>query len=314
MLFAIVDIFLLKGSVDYNLLNFFSFSNKTQLLLWICFFISLSVKVPLFPFHIWLPEAHVEAPTVGSVILAGVLLKMGTYGILRFIIPIFPFANWYFGSLVQILTFLAIVYVSIITLCQIDLKKLIAYSSVAHMGYAVIAAFVLKEEAIQSSILLMLNHGLVSSALFLMIGIVYDRYKTRILFYFQALYKVMPLFTILSFLIILANISFPGTSSFFAEFLIMYSLVLFNKYLAFYNSIGLLFSGIYSFWLFNRIFYGLFSTYLRRYSDITLRELLVIIPLLILVFIFPFYSEFVYNVLEFSSKNLLQLNYYNFMF
>jgi NADH:ubiquinone oxidoreductase subunit 4 (subunit M) len=239
---------------------------------------------------------------------------MGTYGLLRFIIPIFPFANWYFGSIVQILTFLAIVYISIVTLCQIDLKKLIAYSSVAHMGYAVIASFVLKEEGIQASILLMLNHGLVSSLLFLMIGILYDRYKTRILFYFQALYKAMPVFTLLSFLSILANISFPGTSSFFAEFLIMYSLVLFNKYLAFYNSIGLLFSGIYSFWLFNRIFYGIFSNYIRQYSDVTFRELLVMLPLIFLVFIFPFYSTFVYNMLEFASKHILQLNLYNFVY
>ncbi len=309
MLFNILYIYIYNGSTDFSILVESLFSYNAQLIMWLFFFISLSVKVPLFPFHIWLPEAHVEAPTIGSVLLAGVLLKMGTYGLLRFVIPVFPFANWYFSTFVQILCFLAIIYISVVTLCQIDLKKLIAYSSVAHMGYAVIALFTFSEEGVFSSIFLMLNHGIVSSLLFFIIGVLYDRYKTRLLFYFQSLSKYMPLFSTIVFLAMVANIGFPGTSSFVAEFLIMISLISFNKFLAFLNGIGLIFSAFYSFWIYNRLFFGPSTHYFSIFSDISSREFFVLFPFIINIFFFGIYPMPVYNYLDFSIKMLLQYSF-----
>jgi len=307
MLFAIVYLFLSFGTVDFFSLSIFDIPFKLQLLLWACFFISLSVKVPLFPFHIWLPEAHVEAPTIGSVILAGVLLKMGTYGLLKILLPLFPFGHWYFGIIVQILSFISIVYISVVTLCQVDLKKLVAYSSVAHMGYATIAVFILSEEALKSSFFLMLNHGLVSSALFLLVGILYDRYKTRVLYYYSCLNKLMPFFGWFVFMLFLANASFPGTSSFFSEFLLIYSFVDYNIYLCFYNCLGLLFSGIYSFWLYNRTFNGIFiDKFLLLYSDLCLREFLYLFPFVVLVFFYSFYGFFFFGVFDFSILYLVE--------
>lgn len=183
MLIAIFLIFLHEGSTDFQVLYSGLFSYDLQLLLWFCFFVSLAVKIPLFPVHIWLPEAHVEAPTIGSVILAGVLLKMGTYGMLRFVVPLFSFGNFYFNPMVFILSFMSIYYVSIITFCQVDLKKLIAYSSVAHMGYVTLGLFTYNFIGLQGSVFLMLSHGVVSSLLFFLIGIIYDRYKTRLIFF-----------------------------------------------------------------------------------------------------------------------------------
>jgi NADH-quinone oxidoreductase subunit M len=306
MLFNIFYIFLKNGSTDFILLTQSTFTYNIQLVLWFFFFLSLSVKVPLFPFHIWLPEAHVEAPTVGSVILAGVLLKMGTYGLLRFVIPLFPFANWYFSSIIQILSFLAIFYISVITLCQIDLKKLIAYSSVAHMGYSVISLFTFNEEGLFSSVFLMLNHGIVSSLLFFTIGVIYDRYKTRLFFYFNSLSKFMPIFSIIVFLSMIANIGFPGTSSFIAEFLIMISLISFNKIIAFLNGIGLIFSAFYSFWIYNRLFFGPTNNFLVIFSDVSKREMSYLFPLLFLIFFFGIYPVYIYSILDSSLKFLIQ--------
>jgi NADH-quinone oxidoreductase subunit M len=310
MLFNIFYIFFKNGTTDFNILSQSTFTYNLQLVLWFFFFLSLSVKVPLFPFHIWLPEAHVEAPTVGSVLLAGILLKMGTYGLLRFVIPLFPFANWYFSGIIQILTFLAIFYISVITLCQIDLKKLIAYSSVAHMGYSVISLFTFNEEGFFSSIFLMLNHGIVSSLLFFIIGVFYDRYKTRLYFYFNSLSKYMPLFSIIVFLAMIANIGFPGTSSFIAEFLIMISLISYNKFIAFLNGIGLIFSAFYSFWIYNRLFFGPTNNFLIVFSDLSKREFNFLLPLLLLVFFFGIYPLPVYNILDISIKNLIQFSFF----
>lgn len=314
MLFNILYIYIQKGTTDFSLFFQSTFPFQIQIILWLFFFISLSVKIPLYPLHIWLPEAHVEAPTVGSVILAGVLLKMGTYGLLRFVIPVFPFANWYFSTIVQILSFLAIVYVSVITLCQIDLKKLVAYSSVAHMGYATIALFVFNEEGFFSSTFLMLNHGVVSSLLFFIIGIVYDRYKTRLLYYFQALSKYMPIFAWIVFCAMLANIGFPGTSSFIAEFLIMISLISFNKILAFLNAIGLIFSAFYSFWIYNRIFFGPTNSILTLYSDVSFREFAYLIPFVVLIFVFGIFPNIIFENIDFTLSLILQNSYLNFIY
>lgn len=272
----------------------------------------MSVKIPLFPFHIWLPEAHVEAPTIGSVILAGVLLKLGTYGLLRFIVPLSPIANWYFGTLVQILCFLAIVYISLITLCQIDLKKLIAYSSVAHMGYATIALFSFNDEGVISSIFLMSNHGIVSSLLFLIVGVVYDRYKTRIFFYYQTLFKYMPLFSFVCFWAMLANIGFPGTSSFVAEFLIMVSIFTFSKLITFCLGLGLIFSASYSFWIYNRIFFASANNKIVFFSDVSFREFFVSFTLILPIFIFGIFPFFIIDTININVGILYQNSFSKF--
>jgi proton-translocating NADH-quinone oxidoreductase chain M len=314
MLFNIFYICIQKGTTDFSLFFQSMFPMHMQLILWMFFFIALSVKIPLYPLHIWLPEAHVEAPTIGSVILAGVLLKMGTYGLLRFVIPVFSFANWYFSSLVQILSVLAIVYISVVTLCQIDLKKLVAYSSIAHMGYATIALFVFNIEGFLSGTFLMLNHGIVSSLLFFIIGILYDRYKTRLFYYFQGLNKVMPMFSWIVFCAVLANIGFPGTSSFVVEFLVMISLISFNKILTFLNAIGLIFSAFYSFWVYNRVFFGQSNSLLCFFSDITFREFSYLIPFVFLVFFFGIKPNLVFESIDFALSLFLQNSFFNFLF
>jgi proton-translocating NADH-quinone oxidoreductase chain M len=200
----------------------------------------------MVPFHIWLPEAHAEAPTAGSVILAGVLLKMGGYGFLRFSIPMFPIATIYFTPLIYTLSLVATIYASLTTLRQIDLKKIIAYSSIAHMGFVTIGIFTLNTQGIEGSIILMLSHGLVSSALFLCIGVLYDRYKTRILKYYSGLTQVMPLFTIFFFFFSFSNIGFPGTSSFIGELLVLVGAFQSNIFLTFLTSLSIILSACYS--------------------------------------------------------------------
>jgi len=201
------------------------FSPNEQLFLWFSFFASFSVKIPILPFHIWLPEAHVEAPTTGSVLLAGILLKLGIYGFLRFSLPLFPFASLYFLPLVYSIAILGILYSSLVTLRQIDLKKIVAYASIGHMNFVLLGLFSFSLEGLIGSMYIMLSHGFISSALFSTIGMLYDRHHSRILFYYRGLAHVMPLFAFFFFFFNLANSSFPGTSSFLGEFLILLPLL-----------------------------------------------------------------------------------------
>lgn len=200
----------------------------------------------MVPFHIWLPEAHAEAPTAGSVILAGILLKMGGYGFLRFSLPLFPFASVYFTPLIFVLSLTAVIYASFTTLRQIDLKKIIAYSSVSHMGFVTIGIFSLNIQGLEGSILLMLSHGLVSSALFLCVGFLYDRYKTRIIKYYSGLVQVMPLFTVFSLLFFFSNLGFPGTSSFVGEILVLIGVFQVSSSAAFLAAVGTILAAAYS--------------------------------------------------------------------
>lgn len=201
----------------------------------------------MFPFHIWLPEAHVEAPTAGSVILAGLLLKLGTYGFLRFSLLLFPYGCVYFSPLVYTMCILAVIYTSITTIRQIDLKKIIAYSSIGHMNFVILGLFAVNMQSLSGSIYLMLSHGIVSSALFICVGLLYDRYHTRIIFYYRGLVQFMPLFAIFFFFFSIANVSFPGTSSFVGELLILLGLFEINAFVAFLACIGVIFGVIYSF-------------------------------------------------------------------
>lgn len=282
MLLAILLIYFQTGSTDLQILYTTQFSESRQILLWCGFFASFAVKVPMVPVHIWLPEAHVEAPTAGSVILAGILLKLGTYGFLRFSIPMLPYACIYFTPLIYTMSIVAIIYTSLTTLRQIDLKKIIAYSSVAHMNFVTIGLFCLNAQGISGSILLMLSHGLVSPALFLCAGVLYDRHKTRLLRYYAGCARTMPLFAILFVFFTMANISLPGTSSFIGEFLVLTGAYQNNSFVAFMAATGMVLGAAYGLWLCNRVLYGLVKPYyIAQFSDISRREFFMFLPFVV---------------------------------
>jgi proton-translocating NADH-quinone oxidoreductase chain M len=290
MLLAILLIFFQAGSTDFQTLLQTSFSEERQILLWVAFFASFAVKVPMVPVHIWLPEAHVEAPTAGSVILAGILLKLGTYGFLRFSIPFFPDASSYFLGLVYVLSLVAILYASLTTLRQADMKKVIAYSSVAHMGYVTLGLFSNNLPGIEGSLLLMLSHGIVSSALFLCVGMVYERTHTRLLAYYGGSAQTMPLFSIFLFLFTLGNMSLPGTSSFIGEFLILAGVFSTNTSVGVVAASGMIFGTAYSIWLFNRIAFGnLKPLSLERFADLNRREVAILFPFAFTMIALGFY-------------------------
>jgi NADH-quinone oxidoreductase subunit M len=293
MLISIFAIYLHCGTTDIQLLWNSSFSEERENLFWIFFFLAFAVKIPIFPFHIWLPEAHVEAPTEGSVLLAGVLLKLGTYGILRFLFPIFPNATIYFSPLVLLLSSLAIFYTSLTTLRQIDIKRIVAYSSVSHMNMCVLGLFTFDPVAISGSILLMVGHGLVSGGLFFLIGILYNRFNTKIIKYYSGLVQLMPIYAFLFFFFTISNMSMPATSNFIGEFLIL-SGIFFKKniYCLIISSIGIFVGTIYSIWLYNKIHFGLLNT--ERYKkvlDISLTELFIFIPIIIHIVWIGVYPE-----------------------
>lgn len=307
MLLAIIVIYFEAGSTDLSVLLTTSFSSEKQKILWIAFFASFAVKIPMIPVHIWLPEAHVEAPTAGSVILAGILLKLGGYGFLRFSIPMFPDATVYFTPLVYTMSVIAVIYTSLTTLRQIDLKKIIAYSSVAHMGFVTLGLFSLNVQGIEGAILLMLSHGLVSSALFLCVGVLYDRYHTRLIKYYGGLAQTMPLFAILFLFFILGNLSLPGTSSFIGEFLVLAGLFQSNTTIAFLASTGIILGAAYSIWLYNRVAFGPLTTeYIHIYMDITKREFFIFSPFVLLILIMGILPEIFLNPMHASVTHLIE--------
>ena len=308
MLLAIFLIYFEAGTTDFQLLLSAPFSEKRQLVLWIAFFASFAVKVPMVPFHIWLPEAHVEAPTAGSVILAGILLKMGTYGLLRFSLSLFPSGSLYFTPLVYTLSVIAVVYTSITTLRQIDLKKIIAYSSVAHMGFVTIGIFSLNLQGIEGSLLIMLSHGFVSSALFLCIGVLYDRHHTRMIKYYTGVCQMMPVYSILFLFFSIANLGFPGMSSFSGEFLTLVGAFSSNTLVSLIASLGMVLSAAYSLWLCNRILFGqLRVVYVSNYFDINKREFAVLSPLVVCTLWMGCYPEVFLDVMHVSVSNILEM-------
>nr|YP_010165727.1 NADH dehydrogenase subunit 4 [Imasa heleensis]QRR29740.1 NADH dehydrogenase subunit 4 [Imasa heleensis] len=308
MLLAILVIYYSVGTTDIQTILNFEFSYERQLILWIAFFASFAIKIPMVPFHIWLPEAHVEAPTAGSVILAGVLLKLGGYGFLRFSLPLFPDATIYFIPLVYSMSVIAVVYSSLTTLRQIDLKKIIAYSSVAHMSYVTLGIFSLNIEGIEGSILLMLSHGLVSSALFLCVGILYDRHHTRIIKYYSGITQTMPVYSVLFLFFTLANISLPGTSSFVGEFLVLVSIFNNNTVIAFLAALGIILGAGYAMWLYNRVAFGKINVnYINPFKDINLIEISMLIPLLVMVLVMGIYPSIFLDTMHLSVYNLVEL-------
>ena len=307
MLSAVIYIYSVKGTTDLLILWFTNFSYQSQLILWFLFFFGLAVKIPMVPFHIWLPEAHAEAPTTGSVILAGVLLKLGGYGFLRFTLPLFPTACLYFSPLIFLLSLIAIIYGSLTTLRQIDLKKIIAYSSISHMGFVTLGIFSLNVNGIEGSIILMLSHGVISSAMFFCIGILYDRYGTRILKYYGGLVQVMPLFVVFFMFFSFSNISFPGTSSFIGEFLILLGISKISLLLTFLSLLGIIFSASYAIWLLNRISFGSLKTFYSLYfQDISRKEFFILILLGFNVLWLGIYPNSFLNLIHFSSFSLFQ--------
>nr|QHD46966.1 Nad4 [Anthoceros agrestis] len=307
MLLAILFIFFQTGTTDLRILLTTEFSERRQILLWIAFFASFSVKVPMVPVHIWLPEAHVEAPTAGSVILAGILLKLGTYGFLRFSIPMFPEATFFFIPFICTLSVIAIIYTSLTTVRQIDLKKMIAYSSVAHMNFVTIGMFSLNIQGIEGSILLMLSHGLVSSALFLCVGALYDRHKTRLVKYYGGLVSIMPIFCTIFLFFTLANMSLPGSSSFIGEFLILIGAFQRNSLVATLAALGMILGAAYSLWLYNRVVFGNFKpNFLKKFSDLNRREVLIFLPFIVGVIWMGVYPEVFLECMHTSVSNLVQ--------
>jgi NADH-quinone oxidoreductase subunit M len=284
MLLALVAMYYLAGTTDIPTLMHHAFPPETQRWLWLALFASFAVKVPMWPVHTWLPDAHVEAPTAGSVILAGVLLKLGAYGFLRFSVPMLPEASAFFTPLVYVLSAVAVVYTSLVALAQEDMKKTIAYSSVAHMGYVTAGIFTATVQGVQGAVFQMLSHGIVSGGLFLIVGVVYDRLHTHVINRFSGLVNRMPVYAAIFMLFMLASVGLPGTSGFIGEFLSMLGAFQVNTWLAFFLCTGIILGAAYMLWLYRRIIFGkLDKADLMNILDLSPREIALFVPLGLLI-------------------------------
>jgi len=306
MMLAIMAMFWQAGTTDIPTLMEYDFPVGMQQWLWLAFFASFAVKMPMWPVHTWLPDAHVEAPTAGSVILAAVLLKMGGYGFLRFSLPMFTDASIYFQPFVFWLSAIAIVYTSLVALMQEDIKKLIAYSSVAHMGYVTMGIFAMNPEGIQGGIFQMLSHGLVSGALFLCVGVVYDRMHTREISAYGGLVNNMPKYAVVFLILTMANVGLPGTSGFVGEFLTLLGVFQVNTLVALVATTGVILSAAYALWLYRRVIYGaLTKESLKSLLDLSGREKAIIYPLVALVILFGVYPAPLLDVTAASVDALI---------
>ncbi|MCF6328217.1 MAG: NADH-quinone oxidoreductase subunit M [Henriciella sp.] len=280
MLAAVIYIYLTAGTSDIVLLEAFQFDTNAQTWLWLAFFASFAVKLPMWPVHTWLPDAHVQAPTAGSVILAAVLLKMGGYGLLRFSLPMFPDASMLFQPFVFALSVIAIIYASLVAWRQTDMKKLIAYSSVAHMGFVTLGIFSFPEIGVQGAIYQMISHGLISGALFLIVGVVYDRMHTREIAAYGGLVKRMPIYAGLFMLFTMANVGLPGTSGFVGELLTMVGAFQVSTWAAAGAALGVIFSAVYMLTLYRRVVFGpMINPELETIQDVNMKEMITLIPL-----------------------------------
>nr|UXN44175.1 NADH dehydrogenase subunit 4 [Navicula sp.] len=311
MLLAIIYIYYQVGTTDYEMLLTFSFSELEQKFLWFAFFLAFAGKVPMVPVHLWLPEAHVEAPTAGSVILAGVLLKLGTYGLIRYSLPLFPNASFFFTPFVYTIAVIGIIYTSFTAIRQSDFKRIIAYTSIAHMNLVILGIFSFNSIGLEGAIFQSLSHGFVASALFLVIGIVYDRYHTRVVKYYSGLASVMPIYVSIFLFFTMANISFPGTSSFIGEFLILTGSFKCSTIVTFLGATGVILGGAYSLWLLNRIAFGNMKVqYCAKFLDLNKREFTCFLPLILGTLFLGILPNIVLSSIHNSVNCLIEIIYF----
>ena len=311
MLVAIISIYWITGTTDVEKLYELGIQVEYQNLLWLAFFSSFAVKTPMWPVHTWLPDAHVEAPTVGSVLLAAILLKMAGYGFIRFSLGLFPIASENFTMFVYVLSLIAIIYTSLVALMQEDMKKLIAYSSVAHMGFVTLGIFTMTQQGIEGSIFQMISHGLVSAALFLSVGVVYERHHTRLINKYGGLVSIMPRYAIVFMVFTLGALGLPGTTGFIGEFLILMGAFEKNILVAMIASLGVILGAAYMLWLFKRVVFGKINNQeLKSMKDLKTFEIITLSALVIPILFFGFYPEPLMNSIEASVENTL--NMYNF--
>ena len=308
MLIAIISIYWIAGTTDITYLYSIGIDEKYQYLLWLAFFSSFAVKTPMWPVHTWLPDAHVEAPTAGSVLLAAILLKMAGYGFIRFSVGLFPIASEYFVPLIYFLSLVAIIYTSFVALMQEDIKKLIAYSSVAHMGFVTLGIFTFTQQGLEGSIFQMISHGLVSAALFLSVGVIYERMHTRLISNYGGLVSVMPKYSIVLMVFTLGAIGLPGTSGFIGEFLILVGTFKKSFLVATIASLGVILAAAYMLWLYKRIIFGeILKNELKKMKDLNKSEIFILSSLVFSIIFFGFYPEPLLSTIEISINNLIEV-------
>ena len=311
MLIAIISIYWITGTTDFVEIYNQGIDFKYQKLLWLAFFSSFAVKTPMWPVHTWLPDAHVEAPTAGSVILAAILLKMAGYGFIRFSLGLFPNASEYFIPLVFFLSLVAIIYTSLVALMQEDMKKLIAYSSVAHMGFVTLGIFTFTQQGIEGSIYQMISHGLISAALFFCVGVLYDRMHTRLINQYGGIVSIMPRFAILFMIFTLGAVGLPGTTGFVGEFLILIGVFKKTFLVAVIASLGVILAAAYMLWLYKRVVFGeIQNEDLKKMIDLNYSEIIILWALAIPTIFFGFYPDPLISTVEVSVNNLIDV--YNF--
>jgi NADH-quinone oxidoreductase subunit M len=304
MLLAIMAMYWEAATTDIPALLRHGFPAGMQTWAWLAFFASFAVKMPMWPVHTWLPDAHVEAPTAGSVILAAIMLKMGGYGFLRFSLPMFPLASHDFAPLIYTLSVVAIIYTSLVALMQDDVKKLIAYSSVAHMGFVTMGIFAANTQGVAGAVFQMISHGIVSGALFLCVGVVYDRMHTREIAFYGGLVTRMPVFAFIFMVFTMANVGLPGTSGFVGEFLTLIGTFKANIPVASLATLGVVLSAAYALWLYRKMIFGTLKPALEGIKDIGLREAIIFAPLVILTILFGVAPK---PVLDMSAASVTQL-------
>jgi len=316
MLIAIISIYWITGTTDVIKLLDIRIAQEYQHLLWLAFFSSFAVKLPMWPFHTWLPDAHVEAPTAGSVILAAILLKMAGYGFMRFSLGLFPLASDYFTPLIFTLSVIAIIYTSLIALMQDDMKKLIAYSSVAHMGFVTVGIFSITKQGLEGSIIQMISHGLISAGLFLSVGVLYDRYHSRMISSYGGLINIMPKYAVVFMIFTLGALGLPGTSGFVGEFLVLIGIFQKNIIVGILASLGIILAATYMLWLYGRVIFGkIINSDIKKMEDLNKPEIYIMISLAFLIMLFGIYPEPLLNTINVTISNLIEnyqinLNYH----
>ena len=306
MLVAIITIFILTSTTDVEQLLNLKIPENYQYFLWLAFFSSFAIKMPMWPFHTWLPDAHVEAPTAGSVILAAILLKMGGYGFIRFSIGLFPNASEYFAVLIYALSVIAIIYTSLVALMQDDMKKLIAYSSVAHMGFVTIGIFTMTKQGVEGALIQMLSHGIISAGLFLCVGVLYDRKHSRLISSYSGVVNFMPKYSLFFMILTLGAIGLPGTSGFVGEFLVLVGAFKISKFIAILSSTGIILAAGYMLWLYKRVVFGsILNSNLKDIKDLNIFENYYLLALVAVTLFFGFYPDPLFQTFNLSVDNLI---------